>query len=63
MSTLQITGDSPRKRTKTKSAERTPPCQYTTVEDFRDAVSEGMEALGRGDVISQEDLEKEMLSW
>jgi hypothetical protein len=79
MTTLQITGNTPEamgfleyartlpfireKRTKERAAELTPPCQYTTLEEFRAAVFEGMEAYRRGDVISQEDLEKEMLTW
>lgn len=79
MRTLQILGNSPEaikffedalslpfireKKASQGVVKPVPPCQYTTVEEFRAAVFEGMEACRRGDVISQEELEKEIDTW
>lgn len=46
------------KKAKPKPVERTPPCQYSTVEELRAAVLEGLEDIKAGRTISHEDLEK-----
>jgi predicted transcriptional regulator len=63
MATPQIMSDRPQKRTKTQSVERTPPCQYATVEEFRAAVSEGMEDIRAGRTVSHEEIKKRIATW